>query len=55
MEYTQSEAFAEALRKRGGKVDLQVYPCYDHNLSNKASDKMEEVFFKSVDFLAENL
>ena len=55
VEYTQSEAFAEALRKRGGKVDLQVYPCYDHNLSNKASDKMEEVFFKSVDFLAENL
>lgn len=55
VEYTQSEKFAEALRKRGGKVDLQVYPGYDHNLSNKASDKMEEIFFKSVDFLTANL
>lgn len=55
VEYTQSEAFADALRKRGGRVDLQVYPCYDHNLNNKASDKMEEIFFKTVDFLAANL
>lgn len=55
VEYAQSKAFAEALRKRGAKVDLQIYENYDHNLSAKASDKMEEVFFKTVDFLAENL
>ncbi len=55
VECAQSKAFADALRRRGAKVDLQVYENYDHNLSAKASDKMEEVFFKTVDFLAENL
>ncbi|MDE5695492.1 MAG: alpha/beta hydrolase, partial [Alistipes sp.] len=55
VEWAQSKAFAEALRRRRAKVDLQVYENYDHNLSAKASDKMEEVFFKTVDFLAENL
>lgn len=55
VECSQSKAFAEALRKRGAQVDLQIYPNYDHNLSAKASDKMEEVFFRTVDFLAENL
>ena len=55
VECSQSKAFAEALSKRGAKVDLQVLENYDHNLSAKASDKMEEVFFKTVDFLTENL
>lgn len=55
VEYAQSKAFADALRKRGAKVDLQILTNYDHNLSAKASDKMEEVFFKTVDFLSENL
>ncbi len=55
VECTQSQGFADALRRRGAKADLQVYENYDHNLSAKASDKMEEVFFKTVDFLAENL
>lgn len=55
VECAQSEAFAAALRKRGARVDLRVYPNYDHNLSAKASDKMEEVFFATVDFLTENL
>ena len=55
VECAQSKAFAEALRRRGAKVDLQVFEHYDHNLSAKASDKMEEVFFKTVDFLTENL
>lgn len=55
VEYAQSQAFAEALKKKGGKVDLQIYPNYDHNLNGKSSDKMEEIFFKSVEFLATNL
>lgn len=55
VECTQSEAFAEALRRRGARVSLAVYPNYDHNLGAKASDKMEEVFFRTVDFLTENL
>ncbi|WP_295935734.1 alpha/beta hydrolase [uncultured Alistipes sp.] len=55
VEYTQSEEFARALKRRGGKVDLQIYPYYSHNLNNKASDKMEEIFFKTVDFFAANL
>lgn len=55
VECAQSQAFAEALRRRGAQVDLQVFEHYDHNLSAKASDKMEEVFFKTVDFLTEHL
>lgn len=55
VECSQSKAFAEALSKRGAKVDLEVLENYDHNLSAKASDKMEEVFFRTVDFLAEHL
>lgn len=56
VECGQSKAFAEALKKRGAdKVELAVYENYDHNLSAKASDKMEEVFFRAVEFLAANL
>lgn len=56
VECEQSKAFAEALKKRGAdKVELAVYENYDHNLSAKASDKMEEVFFRAVEFLAANL
>lgn len=56
VECEQSKAFAEALKKKGaGKVELVVYENYDHNLSAKASDKMEEVFFRTMDFLSENL
>ncbi len=55
VEYTQSEEFAAALKSHKATVDLQVYPCYDHNLSSKTSDKMEEIFFKTVDFVVANL
>ena len=51
VEYEQSQMFADALKKNGGVVDLEVYPYYDHNLSSKTSDKMEEIFFKSVEFV----
>ena len=47
----QSEMFASALKKKGGVCDLLTYKYYDHNVSSKTSDKMEEIFFKSVDFL----
>lgn len=55
VEYSQSEAFADELRRHKAKVDLQVYKYYDHGLNAKASDKMEEIFFKTVDFVVENL
>lgn len=55
VEWSQSREFAEALEKRGNKVDLEVYENYDHNLSSNSSDKMEEIFFKTVGFLSENL
>lgn len=55
VECEQSKSFARALRKHGATVDLQVYEKYDHNLSSKSSDKMEEIFFKSVDFIVEHL
>lgn len=51
VEYVQSEIFAKALRKKGGEVELDIYDHYDHNLSSKTSDKMEEILFKSVDFI----
>ena len=55
VEYSQSQSFAAALEKHGAKVDLQVYKNYDHGLNAKASYKMEEILFKSVDFIVENL
>lgn len=55
VEYDQSTEFAKALRKRGGEVKLDVYKNYDHNLTSKTSDKMEEIFFNTVDFLKEKL
>lgn len=51
VECEQSEMFASALKKKGGVCDLLKYEYYDHNVSSKTSDKMEEIFFKSVDFL----
>lgn len=55
VECAQSEEFARALKKRGGECDLLVYKYYDHNLSSKTSDKMEEIFFKTVDFVTKYL
>jgi acetyl esterase/lipase len=56
VECDQSRQFAEALQRKGVKeVSLAVYENYDHNLSAKASDKMEEIFFRTVDFIVEHL
>ena len=55
VEYTQSENFAATLKKKGGKVDLVIYPYYDHNLNSKKSDKAGEIFYKTVDFVVEYL
>lgn len=55
VEWEQSEIFAKALRRKGGVCNLLTYEYYDHNLSSKASDKMEEIFFKTVDFLTAHL
>lgn len=55
VECAQSKAFAEALKAKKANVELVVYENYDHNLSAKASDKMEEVFFRTMDFLGDNL
>jgi len=55
VEYNQSEIFASELKRHKAKVDLQVYKYYDHGLNSKSSDKMEEIFFKTVDFVVENL
>lgn len=55
VECEQSKNFAEALRSAGGDVVLNVYPYYDHNLTSKVSDVMEEIFFNTVDFLNDRL
>ena len=55
VECQQSEEFAKALQKKGGKVDLLEYKYYDHNLTSKGSDKMEEIFFKAAEFIENNL
>lgn len=56
VECAQSTLFAQALKNKGAKnVEVKVYENYDHNLSAKASDKMEEIFFLTMDFLAANL
>lgn len=56
VECEQSEMFATALKKKkSGVCELLKYEYYDHNVSSKTSDKMEEIFFKSVDFLASHV
>ena len=56
VEYSQSLDFADALQKKKGcVVDLQVYENYGHTPQGKKSDKMEEIFFKSVDFITKYL
>lgn len=55
VEYQQSEEMAKALKKRGAQVELLEYQYYDHNLTSKSSDKMEEIFFKTADFITQNL
>ena len=55
VEYSQSELFASELKRHKAKVDLQEYKYYDHGLNSKSSDKMEDIFFKTVDFVVENL
>ena len=55
VECTQSEEFAAALKRHKAKVELFEYKYYDHNLSSKTSDKMEEIFFKTAEFIAANL
>ena len=54
-EYTHSVRFAEALEKAGGKVELKIYPCYDHNLHGQRSDKGREILLLMANFLAEQL
>ena len=57
VEWSQSKDFAEKLKKsnKNSVIDLVVYENYDHNLAAKTSDKMEEIFFKTAEFVAENL
>lgn len=55
VECEQTKDFANALKKAGGDVQLEVYDYYDHNLTSKGSDVMEEIFFKTVDFLNDKL
>lgn len=55
VECQQSQKMAKALKKRGAHVELLEYQYYDHNLTAKASDKMEEIFFKTADFITQNL
>lgn len=55
IECSQSIDFAAALKEAGADVKLLKYTNYDHNLSSKTSDKMEEIFFHSVDFICSKL
>lgn len=56
VECSQSENFAAALNAlKGSSAELLEYPYYDHNLTSKSSDKMEEIFFKTADFIAAHL
>lgn len=57
VEWSQSKDFAEKLTKakKDNKIELVVYENYDHNLAAKSSDKMEEIFFKTAQFIVDNL
>ncbi len=55
VDYTQSVEFAEALRAKGGEVDLRIYPYYDHNMHGQRSDVGHELLMLTADFFAEKL
>ena len=55
VDYTQSVEYAEAIEKKGGKVELVIYPYYDHNLHSKRSDKGNEILRRTADFFVEHL
>ena len=55
VECSQSEEFAAALKRHKASVNLLEYKYYDHNLTAKASDKMEEIFFNTAEFIVANL
>lgn len=55
VDYTQSEEYAEAIRRRGGEVELVIYPYYDHNLHGKRSDKANEILRMTADFFEQHL
>lgn len=53
--YTQSVEYAEALKEKGGEVELIIYDNYDHGLHSKRSDKGHEILMHTADFFAEKL
>ena len=55
VDYTQSEEYAEALRQKGGEVDLRIYPFYDHNLHGQRSDIGHELLMITADFFDKHL
>lgn len=55
VDYTQSVEYAEALRAKGGEVDLQIYPYYDHNLHSKRSDIGHKLLMLTADFFVKHL
>ena len=55
VDYTQSVEYAEALRAKGGEVDLQIYPYYDHNLHSKRSDIGHKLLVMTADFFVKHL
>ena len=54
-EYTHSVRFADALKKKGGRVDLRIYPYYEHNLHSSGSDKGREILLLVADFFSKEL
>ncbi len=56
VECEQSREFARALKKKkAATVVLKLYENYDHGLTSMASDKKEETFFKTRDFIVANI
>lgn len=56
VEYTQTERFAKELKRNGIKnLKVDIFPNYDHNIGSKKSDLKELLFFKSYNFIKDNL
>ena len=56
VEWEQSQEFADKLKQSRIKIlKLDVYPCYDHNLSSTRSDLKEKLFLESYNFIVKNL
>lgn len=55
VDHTQSVEYAEAIRAKGGEVELHIFPYYGHSLHSKRSDIGHKLLMMTADFFVKHL